>query len=406
MAGQDQSRQLGGMLSQIGETVGQGAQAFAPVMNAAMKPRGDMNDPAHLQALAQWASSTGDQQGAAMYMQQAQQLRSEQKRASDATMLNGATAQYKAARESGDAKAIAEAEQGVIDASNATGSDAHARLDAVQSSLSRAEEAAYVQGERQAAAEEKKALEDFTKQLNSVTDAADIQAIVEGADEKVAPVAQRAATARLAYLEAQTVRQERDALNEKDVTIDLTINKDLPPAIVAAHEAELKGLEARAEAGFVNGTWNTPTMRQEIVDAREALAKKIYGATYSKEMQDYSVETARLRDYNGKSSRVAISTPTTKQAAEIKKELQEASEAANEAASELPDLLKGWEGSDTITVEAINAEFRRQQMVALDAEFNDVLPPTGEQKTYTPEEAAKLPKGTKFVGTDGNTYTA
>lgn len=403
MAGQDQSVNLGGMLGQIAETTGSMGDAYKPVMQQATKPRGDMEDPSHLNNLAQWASRNGDAQSASMYMQQAQQLRTEAKRTADATMMNEATAGYKAARESGDATKIADAEKALIDASNATGSDAHARLDAVQTSLSRAEEAAYVQDERRAAAEEEKALQDFTTQLNAVTDAADIQAIVEGADEKVAPVAQRAATARLTYLEAQTVRQERDALNEKDVTVDLTINKDLPPAIVAAHEAELKGLESAAKAGFVNGTWTSPTKRQEIVDAREALAKKIYGATYAKEMQDYSVDTARMRDYNGKSGRVAISTPTTKQAADIKSELEESSEAANEAASTNFGIFKGLEGSDTITVEMVNAEFRRQQMAALDAEFKDVLP---EQKRYTPEEAKQLPKGTQFIGTDGETYIA
>ncbi len=395
MAGQDQSRQLGGMLSQIGETVGQGADAFAPVMNAAMKPRGDMNDPAHLQALAQWASSTGDQQGASMYMQQAQQLRSEQKRVSNATVMNGATSAYQKARQGGDAKAIEEAEQALIDAANATGSSAHAALDAVSSSMRQAEDAAYVQGERQAAAEEKAALEDFTKKLNSVTDSADIQAIVDGADEKVAPVAQRAATARLTYLEAQTVRQERDALNEKDVTIDLTINKDLPPNIVAAHEAELKGLEAKAKAGFVNGTWTSPTMRQEIVDAREALAKKIYGATYSKEMQDYSIDTARMRDFNGKKSRVAISTPTPKQALQIKKEMiKKSKEADYDKRKEANEYFPGFFAeSGDVTVEMVNNEFRRQQMVSLTAEYDDILNPGSTEAD---------PAETEELGTAGN----
>ena len=59
------------MLGQIAETTGSMADAYKPVMQAASKPRGDMNDPAHLQRLAQWASSNGDSAAASMYMQQA-----------------------------------------------------------------------------------------------------------------------------------------------------------------------------------------------------------------------------------------------------------------------------------------------------------------------------------------------
>lgn len=74
MAGQDQSANLGGMLSQIAQTTGSMADAYKPVMQAATKPRGDMNDPAHLMRLAEWARSNGDQQSAASYAQQSRRL--------------------------------------------------------------------------------------------------------------------------------------------------------------------------------------------------------------------------------------------------------------------------------------------------------------------------------------------
>lgn len=79
MAGSDQSVNLGGMLNQIGKTVGGMGEAYKPVSQALSKPRGDMSDPAHLQRLAQWASSNGDSASASMYMQQARQLKAEQK---------------------------------------------------------------------------------------------------------------------------------------------------------------------------------------------------------------------------------------------------------------------------------------------------------------------------------------
>ena len=58
MAGQDQSVNLGGMLTNIADTVGSMGDAYKPVMQAATKPRGDMSDPAHLQNLwLEWASN-------------------------------------------------------------------------------------------------------------------------------------------------------------------------------------------------------------------------------------------------------------------------------------------------------------------------------------------------------------
>jgi hypothetical protein len=79
MAGSDQSVNLGGMLGDIGKTVGSMGDAYEPVMQAATKPRGSMEDPNHLQALAQWASRNGDSAAATMYMQQARELKADQK---------------------------------------------------------------------------------------------------------------------------------------------------------------------------------------------------------------------------------------------------------------------------------------------------------------------------------------
>ena len=70
----DQSANLSGMLSQIGTTVGSMGDAYKPVAQAFSRPRGDMNDPNHLQAMAQWASSNGDSAAASLYMQQARSL--------------------------------------------------------------------------------------------------------------------------------------------------------------------------------------------------------------------------------------------------------------------------------------------------------------------------------------------
>lgn len=78
MAGSDQSVNLGGMLGRIGKTVGSMADSYTPVLQQATKPKGDPEDPEYLERLAQWASSNGDAQAAAMYMRQADQARNAQ----------------------------------------------------------------------------------------------------------------------------------------------------------------------------------------------------------------------------------------------------------------------------------------------------------------------------------------
>lgn len=77
MAGQDQSVNLGGMLTDIGGTIGSmGApmgEVFGDAIRQANRPVGDMEDPAHLTALAQWAQRNGDPESARMYTVQARE---------------------------------------------------------------------------------------------------------------------------------------------------------------------------------------------------------------------------------------------------------------------------------------------------------------------------------------------
>jgi hypothetical protein len=81
MTGQDQSVNLSGMLTDIGKTMGSMGDAYKPVLKGATKPRGDMNDPAHLANLAQWASSHGDSEAASMYMTQSRDAKAKAEKA-------------------------------------------------------------------------------------------------------------------------------------------------------------------------------------------------------------------------------------------------------------------------------------------------------------------------------------
>ena len=80
MAGQDQSANLGGMLSQIGQTLGSPVDASGLTNNIknVFRPGVDMNDPESLQRYAQWAGGVGNAEEALQYGRQAASLQKEQ----------------------------------------------------------------------------------------------------------------------------------------------------------------------------------------------------------------------------------------------------------------------------------------------------------------------------------------
>ena len=100
MAGSDQSANLSGMLSGISDTLGQMGESYRneykDLMKSASMPRGDMNDPAHLRQLAQWAAAHGDTESAQRYMQQASKLEAEVK---DTQAIQGMMGQQQAGLE-------------------------------------------------------------------------------------------------------------------------------------------------------------------------------------------------------------------------------------------------------------------------------------------------------------------
>lgn len=81
MAGSDQSANLGGMLSQIGQTLGtpMNTTALTDNMRNTFRPGVDPNDPASLQNYARWAGSVGKADEARQYNSQAAELRTQQR---------------------------------------------------------------------------------------------------------------------------------------------------------------------------------------------------------------------------------------------------------------------------------------------------------------------------------------
>jgi hypothetical protein len=108
MAGQDQSANLGGMLSQIGQTLGTPVDttAFTNNITNTFRPEVDPNDPTSLQNYARWAGRVGKTEESMLYNKQAATLREEQKVANIQKATAAATNRYRAAVLSGDKTAV------------------------------------------------------------------------------------------------------------------------------------------------------------------------------------------------------------------------------------------------------------------------------------------------------------
>lgn len=422
MAGQDQSANLGGMLTGIAETMGTMDDAYTPVLQAAMKPRGDMNDPAHLEALAQWASSNGDAQAAQMYMTQARQVRAEQKelKAKQDQLVkqqsaNAVTAQYKMALESGDAATIKKAEDALMAGANAHGYSAQDRMNAASSAVKAQNDAAFTEAERKRTADERVATEKFSQVINGTDDIDAVLEAVKTAPPELAEQAQRMANTRVSFLKAVEERRKVQELNASDVSTEFTMPEGLPQKIAAPLEAEhARIVQLSKDKKNADGTWKEQG-RQAVDRAMTKLLDDAQRAAMSLAVAEESDKRQRLRSIDHKRANVSISNPT-------KQQTQEYTELLNREYEEAGTTEPGkWWGTNPkqATYQDVVARFRADQMAALDAEAESIMGPQSKPESKPDEadeggivdvaseqEALSLKPGTRFRLPDGRTGTA
>lgn len=290
MQGQDQSVNLSGMLGQIAETTGSMGDAYKPIMQEATKPRGKMDDPNHLQRLAQWASNNGDTAAASMYMTQSRELaavqRREQEKAqakADNATMNTATSKYAQALRDGDQAAIDAAYIELKEASDLTGVDAQARFSAVHREHDRVTNEAYAQDERVREAKERQDMEKLSTAMNTAT-LDDIPDIVKNAPPSVAMAAQQMANTRTAYLRNEEEVAAQRKLDQTALTTDVYLDPALPEESREGLQAELNQLQDDIDASYVNGTFvggsrgKLEARRRNIADRAFAAANAIHSA--------------------------------------------------------------------------------------------------------------------------------
>lgn len=164
MAGSDQSANLGGMLSQIGQTLGTSPNisGLTDNMKNTFRPGVDPNDPTSLQNYAQWAGRVGNTEESMLYNRQAAALREEQKATNIKKAALGMQNQYQQALANKDLLLASKIKEAAGKFSQETGVDAMAgiaQVDARERAATgeqRAQEAAgYAKQQRELAAADK-----------------------------------------------------------------------------------------------------------------------------------------------------------------------------------------------------------------------------------------------------------
>lgn len=286
MAGSDQSVNLGGMLGDIGKTVGSMGDAYKPVMQAATKPRGSMDDPAHLRNLAQWASSNGDSTMASQYMQEARRIGTERKAANEKVVkeakdraVNTSVSAYNTALMSGDPDQIQEAYDEAVRVGNDTGRNTINAVTQLEGAQRQRDEAAYVEGKRAKAAAEEGFVKDFGSKITGDMTAKQIQQKVDAAPPQFREQAQTLASRQVTFNNQVAKDGERNADLSTPVATDFATSsvasiKDA--AVRASFESRLETLEK--PEGWDGETWATSVQRRRYEAQVDSLAKEAFKA--------------------------------------------------------------------------------------------------------------------------------
>jgi len=288
MAGTDQSVNLGGMLSGIAETTGTMGDAFKPVLQAATKPRGDMNDPNHLRNLAQWASNNGDAQQAAMYLSTAERIDRErqaenrrvQQEAKQVAKVT-ATQAYAEAVKSGDAGAIDAAYKEALRVGKDTGQEMLQGLRGIDSAQAAQERDALAKTQAERAANEDKAVQTAMEGFKGATPE-EIQSIVEDTPAEFRAAVQTAAAQHISM--GNVIAAQRDRMQDMSAPVEWSevetaIGSIQSPGQRKKYEAQLKRVREQSNKAFVNGTWVHPRAKEEAFKREERLYQEVTAVT-------------------------------------------------------------------------------------------------------------------------------
>ena len=314
MAGMDASANLGGMLSQIGGTLGGMGQAGQGLMRPIMtsfRPQLDPNSVESLQRQAAFQGRIGDTEqarlftGPALALEERNRVEAERKRKLEEGQAQAkAITAYTEALSSKDPIAIKAAEAEAMRIGELQGINMLPRLAQAEQRLRASQEAEFSTTERARVAKERaenqavdKATEALAAAFNRANTVEEMDVLLEQAGPLVAQQAQQLYRNSVSRIEAAQARAEKEAERGATLgTIDtglIPTGDGLPPALAEGLKKGVEAFNAEIEAfnKEVAGKKMVPnSKRRELERKRDALERRIYGLGDQVALTDYRTQ--------------------------------------------------------------------------------------------------------------------
>jgi hypothetical protein len=288
MAGSDQSVNLGGMLSGIGNTLGQQGQGYADSLGRNIenmsRPDVDPTDIGSMTKLMGWQNNMGRTQEAALTQSSIKTL--EAKRKENLKIEQGQArakviADLDAATMAGDEAAMETARTAALDLGIIQGIDLTGAVNSVEESAARRTNQAFAEQQRAIQAQEDAEAAKVTEMvgqaaatMNAATTHADLEAALAAVPEEAAEKATLIFNRNTDRLTSKLKRQAAEAeLTAPVATVSDTILPDsslMPEAVSKRYRDRLKAINTRLEAinkKAKNGTLEK-TERTEVLKSR------------------------------------------------------------------------------------------------------------------------------------------
>ena len=314
MAGMDASANLGGMLSQIGGTLGSMGQAGQGLMRPIMtsfRPQLDPNSVESLQRQAAFQGRIGDTEQARLFTGQALALEErnreeaeKQRKLAEGQARTKALNDYTQAIANKDPVAIKAAEAEAMRIGQLQGFNMMPLLAQAEQRLRSQQDAVFTDAERKRIATERaenqavdKATEALAAAFNRANTVEEMDVLLEQAGPLVAQQAQQLYRNSVSRIEAAQARAEKEAERGATLgTIDtglIPTGDGLPPALAEGLKKGVEAFNAEIEAfnKEVAGKKMVPnSKRRELERKRDALERRIYGLSDQVALTDYRTQ--------------------------------------------------------------------------------------------------------------------
>jgi hypothetical protein len=319
MAGMDASANLGGMLSQIGGTLGSMGQAGQGLMQPIMtsfRPQLDPNSVESLQRQAAFQGRIGDTEQARLFTGQALALEERNREeAEKQRKLEEGQAQAKAVN--AYANALASEDEAAIEAAQAEAmsvgyaqgvnmmpvlSQAEGRFYDKKNQVYQEGERARVNKKRAEDAAVEKATQAMAAAFNKARTEEQLNGLLQSAGPLVAEQASILYRNNVARLEADRARAEREAEADAPIeSIDTALipsGDAIPPETLASLRKQTEAYNERVQAAnnTVAGKGFLPqTTRNSLKNERTAILSRLYDTIDKVDLYDYRVEQGRQK---------------------------------------------------------------------------------------------------------------